>query len=98
MPPVNFIAMPMLQQSAADQIRDAARQLANDAMNSARQGVRAELDAAIAERKALQSQLEVARSGSARRELQGQLRESDLKIEKLQEALEKLGVKTTVDV
>jgi hypothetical protein len=79
--------------SAADQLREAAQKIAADAMNEARQAVRGELDGARAERQSILEQMP-GRSASAQNELNLRLREVDLKIEKLQDALERLGTKT----
>lgn len=95
MSPLNTIHIPVLMQSAGDQIREAAQQIARQALAEARRGIQGEINEATAERRSLQRQLEGARSGSVREDLQGQIERVDLKIEKLQDALEKIEEKTS---
>ena len=91
-------AAPSLPQNLGEQLGNAARQIAQNAINEARQEIQSELTDAVQERQQIQAQLDAARSGSARRDLQRELNAADLKIEKLQEALASLESKTTAKV
>lgn len=78
-------------QGPGDRIADAARRIADQAISQARQEVQGQLVGARAERAALQGQLNTVQSGPARAELMNQLEIVDAKIEKLEEAMDKLG-------
>src|SRR4051812_35413313 len=94
MPQTNSVPTPTPPQNPGDGFRDFGRRIAEQALGEARREVQAQLDAAVAEQKAIQARLDVTQSGSARRDLQNQLQTSELKIEKLQEALDKIEAKS----
>jgi hypothetical protein len=86
---------PRAPQSPGNVIGEAVREIAAGAMAQARAEIRAQLDEAVAERAALEAHMNEARSNRARSDLRGEVRELDLRIEKLQDALGKIESKLT---
>ena len=84
---------PNVPQSFGEQIGQAARDIAQTAIAEARAEIQAQLAEAQAERLSLQAQIDAAQSSRVRRDLQRELTSTELKIEKLQEALAKLDAK-----
>jgi hypothetical protein len=96
MPPLTSNSTPTPQQSTAEGWRDFGKRIADQALGAARREIQSQLDAARAERQALQGRLDAAQSGSVRRDLQSQLQTTEINIEKLHSVLVMFGATTTV--